>query len=153
MTMTAATCTVRPVRRSDAPQIAALSAQLGYPATPIEIEQRLDEFARVDAAILVAELDDAVTGWIAVERRITLESGVAFEITGLVVDANRRRTGAGRALVDAAGHWACERGADALVVRSNVAREASHPFYAGLGFTRTKTQHVYRRAITPASNG
>ncbi len=150
--MTDAASTVRPVRMSDAPRIVALSAQLGYPATPPEIEQRLDAFARVDTAIFIAELDHAVTGWIAVERRITLESGVAFEITGLVVDARRRRTGAGRALVDAAEHWARERGAEALVVRSNVARDESHPFYAGLGFARTKTQHVYRRAIAPASN-
>ena len=36
-----------------------------------------------------------------------------------------------------------------LVVRSNVARESSHPFYEALGYKREKTQHVYRNAAAP----
>ncbi|GAB1597037.1 GNAT family N-acetyltransferase [Lysobacter claricitrinus] len=143
---------IRAADASDAPAVAALSAQLGYPVTEGDIRMRLEMLtADAGSVVYVAVLDRDVIGWIAASRRITVEYGVAHEITGLVVDATRRRTGAGRALVDAAHRWAAERGADALVVRSNAARETSHAFYAGIGFARTKTQHVYRRAIDPAS--
>ncbi|AXK72659.1 GNAT family N-acetyltransferase [Lysobacter sp. TY2-98] len=148
----AARVSVREVRGSDAERIAMLSAQLGYPATAQAISERLAWLADLDGEVFVAELDDMLMGWIAVERRITLESGIAFEITGLVVDATRRRTGAGRALVDAAEAWSRDRGASALIVRSNIVREESHAFYAGIGFARSKTQHVYRRAIGAASD-
>jgi len=36
-----------------------------------------------------------------------------------------------------------------LTVRSNAARELSHPFYEALGYSRDKTQHVYRKTIEP----
>lgn len=86
-------------------------------------------------------------GWIAVERRLTLESGERIEIVGLVVDAAVRGTGVGRALVADAEQWALAQGFDAIGVRSNVAREGSHPFYESLGYLRTKTQHAYRKAL------
>lgn len=141
---------VREVRGDDAEPIASLCAQLGYPATAQAIAERLAWMADIDGEVFVAELDNAIVGWIAVERRITLESGMVFEITGLVVDSTRRRTGAGRALVHAAECCSRDRGAALLVVRSNTVREESHAFYAGIGFVRSKTQHVYRRVIGTA---
>ena len=35
-----------------------------------------------------------------------------------------------------------------MTVRSNVACEQSHPFYAAIGYAREKTQHVYRKTLT-----
>lgn len=145
--------TMRVATSADAEAIAALSAQLGYPASTDAIAERLAWIAGLDVVVFVAELGGVPGGWIAVERRVTLESGVAFEITGLVVDSNRRRGSVGRALVDAAESWARHRGATSMTVRSNLAREASHAFYAGIGFMRTKTQHVYRRAIDRDTRG
>ena len=81
------------------------------------------------------------------ERRYTLESGEFVEIVGLVVDAAARGHGVGRALVAEAEAWVLEQGFDAIRVRSNVARDASHPFYENLGFARIKTQHAYRKAL------
>jgi hypothetical protein len=46
-----------------------------------------------------------------------------------------------------AERWAAIRGLSQMSVRSNVAREESHPFYQGLGYGRVKTQQVYRKAI------
>ncbi|HEX8777263.1 MAG TPA: GNAT family N-acetyltransferase, partial [Rhodanobacter sp.] len=86
-------------------------------------------------------------GWIAIERRLTLESGERIEIVGLVVDAAARGTGVGRALVTDAEQWARAQGFDAIGVRSNVAREGSHPFYEALGYVRMKTQHAYRKPV------
>jgi hypothetical protein len=33
------------------------------------------------------------------------------------------------------------------VVRSNVERVESHPFYEGIGYQRTKTSHIYRKEL------
>jgi GNAT superfamily N-acetyltransferase len=66
---------------------------------------------------------------------------------GLVIDAGARRQGLGRELVEVAERWAASRGLPSLTVRSNAARELSHPFYLALGYTRDKTQHVYSKKL------
>ena len=66
---------------------------------------------------------------------------------GLVFDPAVRRGGVGTALVAAAEKWAASRGAATMRVRSNTARDISHPFYEALGYTRSKTQHVYTRSL------
>jgi GNAT superfamily N-acetyltransferase len=95
----------------------------------------------------VIDREERLAGWIAAERRLSLEAGERVEITGLVVDGSIRRGGVGRALVAAAEAWASEQGLDVVVVRSNVLRQASHPFYEGLGYVRQKSQHVYARHL------
>lgn len=136
---------LRPPRREDAGEIARLSAQLGYPADAGAMEARLAALLPREAHFLrVADAGDRLAGWIAAERRCVLESGESIEIVGLVVDAAARRGGVGRQLVAAVEDWARSQGL-ALVVRSNVLRTQSHPFYEGLGFVRDKTQHVYKR--------
>lgn len=62
-----------------------------------------------------------------------------------MVDAGARRSGVGRALVAVAEQWTRERGLDTLFLRSNIVRPEAHAFYPGLGFARTKTQHVYSK--------
>ena len=76
-----------------------------------------------------------------------LETGERVEIVGLVVDDAARRRGIGQLLVDAALDWAREIGIGEVIVRSNVARGESHPFYEGAGFERIKTQHVYLKRL------
>jgi hypothetical protein len=43
--------------------------------------------------------------------------------------------------------WATTRQCTQVVVRSNVSRSESHPFYENLGYARTKTQHAYRKVL------
>jgi hypothetical protein len=50
-------------------------------------------------------------------------------------------------LVAAAESWAARLGLSDVVVRSNVTRAESHPFYERLGYARTKTQHVYLKTV------
>jgi N-acetylglutamate synthase-like GNAT family acetyltransferase len=123
---------------------ADLCGELGYAATE---EQLIRRFPRIATdplhAIFVVEMEGAVQGWVHVQERRTLEADPYAEIVGLVVDRWSRRSGVGRALVSAASTWARERGYQRLVVRSNVLRDESHAFYAALGFSRRKTQHVY----------
>jgi len=143
---------IRAPRPNDAARLADLSTQLGYPASAEDIAGRLSKLlARPEHFLRVAEssFGEAI-GWVHAEEREILESGPWCEIMGLVVDAAQRGHGAGRALVSAVEAWARERGIRTMKVRSNVAREDSHPFYLRLGYARSKTQHVYLKSARRA---
>ena len=138
---------MREARAGDAAEIARLALELGYPASTEAMRARLQSLLPSPRHRIVVAQGERLLGWIAVERRCTLESGEFVEIVGLVVDAAARGQGVGRALVADAEAWAMGQGFDAIRVRSNVARDASHPFYESLGFARTKTQHAYHKAL------
>jgi GNAT superfamily N-acetyltransferase len=99
--------------------------------------------------VAVAATGEDLLGCMHVEHRLSLAEGERAEIMGLVVDPRARGRGLGRDLVNSAESWARARGLSAVTVRSNVARELSHPFYEALGYSREKTQHVYRKSVTP----
>ena len=133
---------------ADAAEIARLAGELGYPADAVVMAVRLGALmADPRRCVYVIEGEGRLAGWIAVERRLSLESGERVEITGLVVDATARRGGVGRALVATAEAWARGQGIDVVVVRSNVQRQASHPFYEGQDYVRQKSQHVYAKRL------
>lgn len=133
----------------DAAEIARLSAQLGYPADSVTIARRLAVLLPSPMhAVLVAAAGDAhLHGFVAVEHRLMLETGERIEVVALVVDADARRRGTGRALIAAAEHWSRAYGVAEVFVRSNVLRPESHPFYQRLGYIRAKTQHVYSKPL------
>jgi len=139
---------LRKARVEDAAEIARLADELGY-ATPVEaMRERLAVLtSHPDHCVTVAEHDDSLLGWIAVEHRRTLESGERVEIVGLVVDARCRGSGVGRLLAQHAEQWARQRGFDTICVRSNVLRDASHPFYERMGYIRRKTQYFYLKPL------
>ena len=141
--------TVRAARVADAAQIARLSAQLGYPESDEVFAARLRQLLPLPqhAVLVAADAGATLLGFIAVEHRLTLESGARVEIVGLVVDAGARRRGVGHALLAAAEAWARGIATTELMVRSNVLRAESHPFYEGAGYRRAKTQHMYRKTL------
>src|SRR5436309_14272577 len=115
---------VRSAKPADAPVLAVLATQLGYPTEPEEAEARLrDVTSRPENAVLVAEADGAVAGWIHVAGRHSLETQPCAEILALVVDEDRRGGGIGAELVEGAADWADRHGFRTLRVRSNVVRE------------------------------
>ena len=137
---------VRPARPADAEEITRLSVELGYPASVAATVASLAALLASDKYLVsVATQGPRVLGWAVVERRLSLESGERAELTGLVVGGSDRRMGVGKALVAAAERWGVEQGLGSIYVRSNVAREESHPFYLGLGYRRKKTQHTYEK--------
>lgn len=141
---------IRAANIGDAADIARLSAQLGYPADVAVFADRLERLLPLPThALLVCEGDDGrLAGFIGLEQRLTVEAGDEAEVVGLVVDADARRTGTGRKLIAAAEDWARARGLRELFLRSNIVRPEAHAFYPALGFERSKTQHVYRKALT-----
>ncbi|CAN5781327.1 GNAT family N-acetyltransferase [soil metagenome] len=139
---------IRPATIADAPDIARLANQLGYPVSDQQIAGRLTRLLGSAAHfIAVAAMPPSLVGWVAAERRLLLESGERVELVGLVVASTARRAGIGRALVQAAEAWAVAQKLRVISVRSNVARAESHPFYERLGYTRTKTQHAYSKQL------
>ena len=137
---------IREAAASDAAALAALSTQLGYPAKPEEAAERLSTLGDA-GAVLVAEEDGAVLGWIHVCGIRFFQSPPFAEIGGLVVDEAARGRGVGKLLVQAAVRWAAEQGYARLRVRSNVVREDAHRFYEREGFRRVKTQAVFDRSL------
>jgi GNAT superfamily N-acetyltransferase len=141
---------IRPAEPADAPALADLATQLGYPSTAEQIAARLaDVTPRPENAVLVAAADGAVVGWIHVAGHHGIETDPFAQILALVVDERHRGGGTGAALVEAASAWAGRGGFRTLRVRSNVVRERTHRFYERLGFARLKTQVAFARPIDP----
>lgn len=143
---------IRQANIAGAEEIARLTTELGYAATAEDTSCRLSVLlSRPSHFIAVASANDArLLGWIAAERRHTLDAGDAgerWEISGLIVSADARGGGVGQALVSARENWAAGEGLATIMVRSNIARSESHAFYQALAFKREKTQHVCAKAL------
>ena len=127
---------VREAVPADAPHIAALLTQLGYPATSEEVSQRLAYWLPAPASlVLIAERDARVAGCLSLHAIPYLErTGYWARIESLVVDQPARGSGTGRALVaaaeEAARRWGCLR----MEVTSSRHRAGAHAFYRHLGY-------------------
>jgi GNAT superfamily N-acetyltransferase len=142
---------IRAARTADAAPMGELSGILGYPVEEETMRNRLQRLSRREGhGVFVAELNGEIIGWIhGAERELVVADKIA-EICGLVVADGRRSGGVGRRLVEAVEQWVLGRGLDQVSVRSNVVRTESHPFYEKIGYTRSKTQHVYRKDLREA---
>ena len=140
---------IRRARRRDVERIAALSGQLGYPASSKTMAKRLKSvLVKKDGACFVAEADgQGVIGWIHVSVTPLLEVERRAEVNGLVVDEQARSGGAGWLLLEAAEKWARKMGCGGMSVRSNVLRERAHGFYLRHGYEHCKTQKAFRKSL------
>ena len=138
---------------SDADPVAKLAGELGYAVDPKVMRIRVEAVLASPADLLVVAVDasDHAVGWLQAHAAQIIESGFRVEITGLIVSPEFRRDGAGRLLVNRAEEWARSLSAEAVVVRSSARRVESHSFYPALGYTATKTQNVYRKALPDVS--
>jgi len=130
---------VRNAAVADAEAIAVLLGELGYPATTEEAATRLAALQKIkDNVAIVAEDDGRVLGVATVDELTVLHaSGKVAQVSMLVVASSARRTGVGRALVEAAEAWARYRGCVRMVVTSNERRTDAHAFYRRLGWEHT----------------
>src|SRR5207302_2748040 len=140
---------IRRAKSADAPRIAVLSGQLGYPATATEMRKRLAGIKPASQhAVFVADSpEDGVIGWTHVSKQPLLEAEIRAEVNGLVVAEGQRSMGAGALLLAAAEDWARKHGCRGMSVRSNVIRERAHEFYERNGYEHYKTQKSFRKPL------
>jgi len=139
---------IRSARASDAPRLAELAGELGYPTTTQEMKARLATLRPSSAhAVFVAETAGGAIGWVHVSRNYLLDVPVRAEINGLIVSSAARSQGAGKLLMQAAEAWARKRKCTGINVRSNVIRERAHAFYLREGYEHYKTQKAFRKVL------
>ena len=138
---------IREMRPEDADEVAALTAQLGYERTPVEIRRWIDGLRSVERrqAAFVACHGAAVVGWVEVSLERRLQSLDFALIGGLVVSQEHRGHGIGKRLCERAEAWSWEHGAAKLRVTSRSTRADAHRFYLREGFEPVKTSMVFEK--------
>ncbi|MHC4123782.1 MAG: GNAT family N-acetyltransferase [Planctomycetota bacterium] len=140
---------IRMTQPDDAPAIATLLAELGYP-TPLEaVSSRLAELGQSkDHAFFVADTEEGETvAWLHVFARRLVISHPLAEVGGVVVSKRHRRQGIGNRMIAATEKWAKDNGLFDLIVRSDTRREKAHDFYPSIGFVDLKKQSVYIKSL------
>jgi GNAT superfamily N-acetyltransferase len=140
---------IRSAAIADAPRLAALAVQLGYPVDGEEAAGRVAVILENPDTDLFAALaaDDEVIGWLQVELKRSLISPLAAQVMALVVDEQRRGAGAGAALLAQAEAWAVGRGCIEMLVATRVTRERAHGFYRRNGYRLVKTSHIFGKSL------
>lgn len=139
---------LRPPVPADAPALAALAGELGYPTDAEELLGRLAALHPTDAAVIVStDANDTPTGWCHVEMHRTLVEPQSALIVGLVIGDGHRGMGIGAELLAAAEGWARARGCRRLVVATRITRERAHRFYARQGYVVNKTSYFLTKPL------
>ncbi|HET6869943.1 MAG TPA: GNAT family N-acetyltransferase [Solirubrobacteraceae bacterium] len=127
---------VRRVRFADAPALARLLTELGYPQEAEQTHAQLVEWAGDPrGTVLVAESDGSPAGFVAAYATRYMERpGSVARVVALAVDPTRRRSGLGRRLLAAIEAWAAGLGCHDIEITSSRRRDDAHAFYRALGF-------------------
>jgi RimJ/RimL family protein N-acetyltransferase len=127
---------VRPARFADAPALARLLTELGYPQEAEQAQAQLAAWAGDPrGTVLIAEFDGSPVGVVAAYATRRVERPGSFaRVVALAVDPARRRSGLGRQLLTAVEAWATELGCHDIEITSSRHRAAAHAFYRSLGF-------------------
>ncbi len=145
MTDTAA-MTLRAATTADAEAIATLFTDEGYPAGPSDIAERLARFTPPDGAVIVAEHEGALLGFIALHALPRFEHGDSIvRILALVVDAGARERGVGRALIGEAERLGTERGAAFVELTAGHHRPDARHLYESLGYDATVAAYLRKK--------
>lgn len=135
----AASFRIGPARSADAPHIALLLGELGYPTAADDVPARLAAVeAEGGATMLAADGAGAVVGLVSVTSHAALHTaGPIAYVMALVVASGARGRGVGRALLEVAEQWARKRGCERLSLTSAERRAEAHLFYPQCGLPYT----------------
>lgn len=129
---------IRAARLDDAPVLADLLDELGFPATAEVVTQRLETRVQAGETTLVGTSGAKVLGFVTVHVTPVLHRPAPVgRMTALVVARAARGQGLGRALVAAAERWLADAGCGLVEVTSNQTLSNAHAFYEKLGYART----------------
>lgn len=127
---------IRKATVKDAHQIQFLLDQLGYPTEDGYLASKIAQLSdRTDHQDLVCVLDGKVVGFMSLHYipQIAFESDYVV-ISYLVVDADVRSKGVGKALDEYCTSVARERKCKRILVHSNARRTEAHRFYLRQGY-------------------
>ena len=142
----AAQILLRPAQATDAPAIAALFTDEGYPAGPSDIVGRLERFDEPGSRVVIAEHDGAILGFIAVHAMARFEHDDSIlRILALVVDAGARERGVGRTLMAEAERIGRELGAAFVELTAGHHRPEARHLYESLGYDSTVTAYLRKK--------
>jgi GNAT superfamily N-acetyltransferase len=144
---------IRKAEAADSKELADLACQLGYPVDEAKVLRGIQKIAESDgeAVLVAADEDNKVIAWTSLRIVETFYSRPTVEISGLVVDEDRRGQGIGKRLMAEAEAWARAAGHTRLRLRVNMTRKDALSFYERLGFGKTKEQSVYEKEVARRS--
>jgi len=136
--------TIRDVKMTDAPALAALMCELGYETTPAEMRRRLKPIlCDVRYRTLLAELDGKVCWMIGTFVHPSYEhNDPSGRILALVTLNTVRRRGIGRALIATVEKDFAQRGIRCIALDTRLTRADAHKFYESLGYERNGWRFV-----------
>ncbi|MBL8518535.1 MAG: GNAT family N-acetyltransferase [Betaproteobacteria bacterium] len=140
---------VRALEVSDFPRVSEISAQLGYPATSVEVAERFANIRnRGDHFIRVAcGSEGAVIGWVHAHFMERIQVARYADVAALVVDQSARRQGAARALMQAVEDWARGHHLSRIRLRSGQQRTDAHAFYEAIGYRHVTTPKAFEKTL------
>ncbi len=136
---------IREASAGDEAQVAALLAELGYPAALEEVTRRLERLGREAGSWLWLAVDgERVVGLAGLHVMPLIEREPLGRVTAIVVTEGERRGGIGRALMGRAEGEARRQGCERLEVTTADRRTDAHGFYRGLGFEEASRRFLKR---------
>jgi GNAT superfamily N-acetyltransferase len=137
---------IREAQPQDAPALASLLAELGFPSTTPIVAERLTALAQANECVLVAQLAQELLGLVTVHITPVLHRPTPVgRLTALVVARRARRQGIGRALVAAAELRLATRGCALAEITSNRELSDAHVFYERMGYELTSLR--FKKAL------
>lgn len=136
---------IRAAAIGDAPDVARLLDQLGYPCTRDEAAERIATvLGDPRQQLLLAEVDGHASGLVALDIRYSLTRGAdQARITALVVDRDHARRGIGRALLREVEAIGRRLHVTRIEVTSNMRRDEAHAFYRDCGYAEG-SRHFFK---------
>jgi GNAT superfamily N-acetyltransferase len=135
---------IRPAEPADAPVIAELLNQLGYPTTAAEVPERIRRLrAEGRSEVFVSVIAGTVGGLVSIQvgPSLTRSEDTAL-VSTLVVAEGERGKGVGRELLEVAEDYAREHGCPRIVVATANHRNGAHAFYERLGWEWTGRRYA-----------
>lgn len=140
---------IRKANSEDYKAIAEISRNdLGYESCTDELVKNnlsLVDFSR--ECVFVAENNGEVIGFVHIEKYNALYFESIANIMGLAVRDEKRRLGAGTALMNAAEEFARENGIAYIRLNSGFSRVQAHEFYRKIGYDSEKEQIRFKKKL------
>ena len=127
---------IRPCRSDDAVAVSVLLGELGYTVSIQQATKRVAELSKtgVDPIFLAVE-DGQALGLLALHLcRMLQYASPIVRVTALVVDAQARRRGMGKLLMEHAERMGSAAGCEFVELTSAMDRAEAHALYRSIGY-------------------